>query len=582
MAAVAAAAAVEVKEKELAQQHQGALDKLEAAYASQMRALEAEIVCVKEACARAVEEARVQGQEERTDLESRRLGEQETAAHRIAELEGALKLGQEQIESLEQRVGEVQSEKAAAVEALRAELETQHAQHAASLESMQEQVDTLRADHGAEADALHQQIAALQAKLTEADASVAAASAASREEAEWLQEGAQELQRQLDAARAELQSAEEGRKNAIEEKESTLQTLQDALKKRGAAEEAEPPPPPPPPPPPSYEDVQLKDAVERLRVDLATARQEATYALERALASETVHQEAVDALTVAKKAAMEESARLHADIEAAHERIEELEEKVRLLGSAPRPPPPPPPPPPQHTPQTAISSPTTTTSPGGLVPLHRRDPSYSSEIEPLSPEQDTSNNNGGAVAEKKENETEHQGEVESRHTSSPPPPPLPILHPGLHLSVEDRLKALELELKDSERTHVLRDTATAVLKEEIAELRRQNKRADVDVEYLKAVLVESFASGELSASSHMLPVLARLLHFSGEDMQRAMGGGSSARKRLGGGASGASDASLAGLSSAVTAAASQLFAGWTASSSQTGTNANATNSSSHE
>ena len=75
---------------------------------------------------------------------------------------------------------------------------------------------------------------------------------------------------------------------------------------------------------------------------------------------------------------------------------------------------------------------------------------------------------------------------------------------------------------DNERTHALRDTATEVLKNEIAELRRQQKRADVDVDYLKAVIVESFASGELlDPGSHMLPVLGRLLQFSPQDMERA-------------------------------------------------------------
>lgn len=37
--------------------------------------------------------------------------------------------------------------------------------------------------------------------------------------------------------------------------------------------------------------------------------------------------------------------------------------------------------------------------------------------------------------------------------------------------MQARLAAVERELADSERTHALRDKATAVLKEEIAELR---------------------------------------------------------------------------------------------------------------
>ena len=46
------------------------------------------------------------------------------------------------------------------------------------------------------------------------------------------------------------------------------------------------------------------------------------------------------------------------------------------------------------------------------------------------------------------------------------------------------------------------------------------KRGDVDLEYLKNVLIGGLESGELPASSHMLPVLARLLQFSPAEQQR--------------------------------------------------------------
>ena len=66
-----------------------------------------------------------------------------------------------------------------------------------------------------------------------------------------------------------------------------------------------------------------------------------------------------------------------------------------------------------------------------------------------------------------------------------------------------------------------RDTAQAVAKQEIAELRRQNKREGLDLTYLKNVILGGFESGELSTRSSMLPVLARLLEFSPAELDRA-------------------------------------------------------------
>ena len=69
---------------------------------------------------------------------------------------------------------------------------------------------------------------------------------------------------------------------------------------------------------------------------------------------------------------------------------------------------------------------------------------------------------------------------------------------------------------------VCRDTAQAVAKQEIAELRRQNKREGLDLTYLKNVILGGFEMGELSTRSSMLPVLARLLEFSPAELNRAM------------------------------------------------------------
>jgi hypothetical protein len=59
-----------------------------------------------------------------------------------------------------------------------------------------------------------------------------------------------------------------------------------------------------------------------------------------------------------------------------------------------------------------------------------------------------------------------------------------------------------------------------VAKQEIAELRRQVKREGLDLNYLKNVILGGFESGELPATSSMLPVLARLLEFSGDELAR--------------------------------------------------------------
>ena len=51
--------------------------------------------------------------------------------------------------------------------------------------------------------------------------------------------------------------------------------------------------------------------------------------------------------------------------------------------------------------------------------------------------------------------------------------------------------------------------------------RRRDRRGSVSADYLKAVLVGGFESGELPASSALLPVLARLLEFGPDDLRRA-------------------------------------------------------------
>ncbi len=59
-----------------------------------------------------------------------------------------------------------------------------------------------------------------------------------------------------------------------------------------------------------------------------------------------------------------------------------------------------------------------------------------------------------------------------------------------------------------------------MLKEEVAMLHRSDARGSVDVDYVKNVLLNGFESGELANDSSMVPVLARLLHFSPAEIQR--------------------------------------------------------------
>lgn len=76
-----------------------------------------------------------------------------------------------------------------------------------------------------------------------------------------------------------------------------------------------------------------------------------------------------------------------------------------------------------------------------------------------------------------------------------------------------------------------RDRAQQVAKEEIAEMSRQVSRSEVNVDYLKAVLVDGFEAGALPASSPLFPVLARMLSFSPEDMERAKSAGGPGAKK---------------------------------------------------
>ena len=85
--------------------------------------------------------------------------------------------------------------------------------------------------------------------------------------------------------------------------------------------------------------------------------------------------------------------------------------------------------------------------------------------------------------------------------------------------LEARIKILERQLRDSDATEALQMKSMAVLRDELAELQRVQRRNEVhNLTYLKNVvlkLIETRAYGEL------LPVIGEILAFSPEEMERA-------------------------------------------------------------
>ena len=222
-----------------------------------------------------------------------------------------------------------------------------------------------------------------------------------------------------------------------------------------------------------------------------------------------------------------------------------------------------------------------------FVPHHQRDASYSSEIEPAMDDSlakrlndfQTNKEIGGASkcgmetnfmdnpvydpsgAEKNAATPSNyfpelsekaspigETDIESMPSQTPPPKYEDVINSGLVKSAYNEFEieskqdlssgdvssetmealranvaALRAEIEDNQKTHELRDKATSVLKEEIEMLRRMQIRSSVDVDYLKEVLVNAFASGELKGSQ-MIPILARLLEWSPDDMERARNG----------------------------------------------------------
>ncbi|KAF8011350.1 hypothetical protein BT93_J1833 [Corymbia citriodora subsp. variegata] len=77
--------------------------------------------------------------------------------------------------------------------------------------------------------------------------------------------------------------------------------------------------------------------------------------------------------------------------------------------------------------------------------------------------------------------------------------------------------ALQEEIEELERENRLHSQQEAILKEELRNMERMQKREGVDMTYLKNVILKLLETGEVEA---LLPVVAMLLQFSPEEMQK--------------------------------------------------------------
>lgn len=76
---------------------------------------------------------------------------------------------------------------------------------------------------------------------------------------------------------------------------------------------------------------------------------------------------------------------------------------------------------------------------------------------------------------------------------------------------------LQEEIEELERENRLHSQQEAMLKEEVRNMERMQKRGGVDMTYLKNVILKLLETGEVGA---LLPVVAMLLQFSPEEMQK--------------------------------------------------------------
>lgn len=77
--------------------------------------------------------------------------------------------------------------------------------------------------------------------------------------------------------------------------------------------------------------------------------------------------------------------------------------------------------------------------------------------------------------------------------------------------------ALQEEIEELERENRLHSQQVAMLKEELRNMDRKQKREGVDLTYLKNVILKLLETGEVEA---LLPVVAMLLQFSPDEVQK--------------------------------------------------------------
>lgn len=81
--------------------------------------------------------------------------------------------------------------------------------------------------------------------------------------------------------------------------------------------------------------------------------------------------------------------------------------------------------------------------------------------------------------------------------------------------------ALQQEIEELERENRLHDQQEAMLKTELRNMERSQKREGIDMTYLKNVILKLLETGEVGA---LLPVVATLLQFSPEELTKCQHG----------------------------------------------------------
>eukprot|EP00882_Tetradesmus_deserticola_P008438 GHRQ01008897.1.p1 GENE.GHRQ01008897.1~~GHRQ01008897.1.p1 ORF type:complete len:168 (+),score=56.86 GHRQ01008897.1:77-505(+) len=98
--------------------------------------------------------------------------------------------------------------------------------------------------------------------------------------------------------------------------------------------------------------------------------------------------------------------------------------------------------------------------------------------------------------------------------------------PGLNLkglaseAAKHRLQELNSQVREWKAAWEEAERQACIMREEVARLESMSQITDRDALYLRSVIVSGFESGELPMNGAMFGVLARLLHFSPQEMSR--------------------------------------------------------------